>query len=397
MNAQEEEIAKTNFPVRLTPEEEAEEQGSPSCNSCCSPVDANACQPTCCRRPSLNCPPVIPRCDPCDCIIDYYNPLVYNGWDLSCELLIWTVQQKASTFVLSPHGIHQPFPPSTISDSIGKYHSASFNWAPGVRASISYTFERDAWNLMGQYTYYGTSGRDTVHRPDEPTLYLEPTTREVSLSDRGVNEMTSHTSFSYNVFDFLLSRRFLPGCQILFDFFAGPTAALISENWKIRGTDIAGPTPNAETKSRSKWQFSGGGMRAGLNANWHMGAGFGLYNQFSFATLVGSYSYNKKVRVNATPTPFIDSLLKPYVGRTTEEEIWVVPATQLEFGINWNHRFCHWAISIQGAFEINTWYDLHQYHQEAASFSGPTHDKLDYRNTSPVNLWGFNFSTNFSF
>ncbi len=400
------EIAKTtHFPVRLTPEEEASQNAAAqpcpppaSCDACC-PIDPPPCPPPCCKPPSLNCPPIMPRCNPCDCVIDYYNPLIYNSWDLSVEWLFWTVHQKSSTFALSPNGIHQPSPPNNArSDSIGKYHSADFGWNSGVRAALAYTFERDAWNLMGQYTYYGTGDSNTVHRPNDPTLYLEPTNRETILSQIGPSELKSRAHLSYQVLDLLLSRRFLPGCQILFHFFAGPTAAWIHERWKIKAFDT-GMIPNVETMIRNTWKFRGGGMRAGLDVSWHMGAGFGLYNQFSFASLVGSYQNRKKTEVAAVggTDPLIAQLVTPNLCDTSENEIWVVPATQLEFGIHWNHRFCHWAISLQGAFEINTWYDLHQYHQDGFSPSVPNSNKIDYRNASPVSLWGTSWRVNFSF
>jgi hypothetical protein len=388
------EVAKSSFPVRLTPEEEAQNGPAPSQGgSCCAPP--KPCGPVpCCKPPSVNCPPLLPRCNPCDCIIDYYSPLIYTGVDLSFEILCWKVQQKASTFVLTPHGTHQPFPPSTIADAIGKYRSASFDWSPGFRVGLGYTFERDAWRLAGQYTYYSTSGSDTVTRPGDPTLYLESTVRELSLSPDGVDSMHSKTHFHYQVADLLMSRRYLPGCQVLFNFFTGATGAWIKEDWSIKGTDIAGAVPNVTDFGQNNWFFKGGGMRAGLDVNWHMGAGFGVFNKFSFAALVGSY-YNKR-KTTVTP-PGVAGTLTPDVRNTTEKDTWVVPNTQLEFGLNWNHRFCTWSMMLQAAFEINTWYDLHQFHQDATGFSFPNNDRLDIRNASDVKLWGFTASADFGF
>jgi hypothetical protein len=398
-----EDLVKSSFPVRLTPEEEAQaqsgnqgpsQQAMPQQRGCCGEPDSNPCNPACCKSASVNCPPLMPRCNPCDCIIDYYNPLIFTGVDASIEILCWKVQQKASTFVLSPHGIHQPFPPSTVADSIGKYQSASFDWSAGVRAGLGYTFERDAWRVMGQYTFYRTSGSDTVKRPTDPTLYLEPTIREVSLSSDGVDAMYSNTHFNYQVADLLISRRFLPGCQVLFNFFTGATGAWIKESWNVKGVDITGSVPNVTNFGKNNWHFNGGGMRAGLDVNWHMGAGFGLFNKLSFAALIGSY-YNKR-ETNLFPEG-VDGTLVPNIRNTTEKDTWVVPNTQLEFGLNWNHRFCSWSMMLQGALEISTWYDLHQFHQDSSALSPPNNNRLDIRNASDVKLWGFTASADFGF
>jgi len=386
------EVAASGFPIRLTPEEEAEQESPPQ-KGCCLPAPG-ACIQTCCKPPSVNCPPLMPRCDACDCIIDYYNPLVFNGFDLSVELLFWNVQQKSSTFALTPNAIHQPFPPTTDSDAIGRYQSAEFDWNPGVRIGLAYTFQRDAWNLLGQYTYYGTSGSNSYKNPIDQTLYLTPTNRALTATLNGMTELKSRTSFSYQVVDFLLSRRFLPACHILLNFFAGPTVALIHERWKI--TSINGHGLGPTTTIRNPWSFEGGGMRGGLDANWHMGAGFGLFNKFSVASLVGQYHNSRKTKIPST-LPLDPEFLTPDLRNSTEKEIWVVPATQIEFGLNWNHRFCRWSMELQGAFEINTWYDLHQVHQDAPGLTPPYIQKLDYRNTSPVSLWGFNLKMNASF
>lgn len=396
-----EEVARTAFPVRLTEQEQEEEayrmyEPSPCgtapapASGCCNPPDPNACVQKCCKPPSINCPPLRPLCDPCDCIIDYFNPLVFNGFDIYLEWLFWNVQQKSSTYVLKPNA---PQLSNTVADAIGEYKSAEFDWNSGVRLGLAYTFQRDAWNLLGQYTYYGTKGTSSVTRPNNPMFYLEPTLRGQSASEPGINRSRSNTDFQYQVFDLLLSRRFLPGCQILFDFFAGPTAAVITEKWKVRTYDVHNILLPVTTTTRNRWSYASGGMRVGFNANWHIGNGWGLYNRSSFASYVGAY-YNRR---RTSIEPSVNQSLQPRVRNTKEDETWVVPTTQLEFGLNWNHRFCNWAVMIQGAFEVNTWYDLHQLHQDSQNLLPPNVEHLDYRNASPVSLWGFNFRVNFSF
>ncbi len=401
LGADEPEVSKNVFPVRLTPEEHEQEmqrRADAPCYEtatppygCCTP-QSDPCLPDCCKccKPrSLNCPPLMPRFDPCDCIMDYYNPIIFNGFDLWIEALAWTVQQKSSTYALSPRGQHQPIPPpDSLADSIGEYHSAKFKWSPGFRLGLGYTFERDAWNLSGQYTYFSSGGSDRVRRPQDPTLYITATTRNLNTTNEGPRLLKSKIDFDYQTFDFFLSRRFLPGCQILFNFFAGPTAAVIDEKWKITGHHSF-----VTTVSQNKWSFSGGGMRVGADANWHIGSGFGLFNKVSFATLVGSYFNARKTHLSPIP----EHTLAPDMRNTKESEVWVVPTTQLEFGLNWNRRFCSWAILLQGALEINTWYDLHQFHQDEPTPTNPNHNHLDYRNASPVSLWGASFRVNFSF
>jgi hypothetical protein len=359
---------------------------------------AKCCNP--CKPPSSNCPPQRPLCNPCDCIFDFYNPLIYNGFTITAEWLYWKVQQKASTFVLNPHGMHQSFPPSTLSDALGKYQSAKFNWSSGVRIALDYTFKRDAWNFLGQYTYYGTDGSANVFRPSNPTLYIEPTVRGVILpspSD-GADQMVSKTLFSYQGIDLLLSRRYLASCQILLNFFSGATAAFIHEKWKVSSYYTVGADPNISIETQNNWSFDGGGIRTGINADWHMGWGFGLFQRFSLAGLIGHYSNKRKTRFD--PPNIIQEGRNTFnpVRNTVQYETWVVPNTQLAFGLTWNRRLSSYtSMRVMAGFEANTWYDLHQFHQDGESLQLPNREHLDIENSSAVNLWGLNLGIDFSF
>jgi hypothetical protein len=352
------------------------------------------CKP--CKPPTCNCPPKMPCCNPCDCIFDFYNPLVYNGWDVSLEWLYWKVQQKASTFVLTPHGIHQSS--TTIADAIGKYKSAKFNWSSGVRAGLDYTFERDAWNFSGEYTYYGTGGTENVFRPSDPTLFLESTTRGIAFpapSD-GVDHLISKTQFTYQVMDLLLSRRYLAGCQILLNFFSGATAAFIHERWKVSSFYTVG-APNVTVETRNNWRFNGGGIRMGFDADWHMGCGLGLFQKFSLAGVVGQYANKRKTHFDPPGIPAGGVTTFNPVRSTVEYATWVVPNTQLAFGMTWNHRFSSTSMRIQAGLEVNTWYDLHQFHQDLGPLAPANLNRLDVENSSAVNLWGLNLGMDFSF
>jgi hypothetical protein len=311
---------------------------------------------------------------------------------MNLEFLYWTVQQKASTFVLTPDGNHQPYPasPAYVSDALGKYQSAHFDWNPGARAAIIFALPHDSWNLWTQYTFYYTRGTEKHFHPDDLTEYLLPTNREVNASPDGVNEMRSKTNFHYQVGDLLLSRRFLPSSQIQCDLYSGATGAWINEKWIVNGTDAPGEFPNVNTITWNNWHFYGGGIRVGVNTGWKLLEGFSFCNNLSFATLAGSYFNSRKTVVT-------DSVGDFYLRRNTREgEVWIVPTTQMEFGLNWKRQFTSWSFSLKGAFEINTWYDLHQLHQDSMYFTQSNNDKLDYRNSSPVNLWGFNVMFNWS-
>lgn len=364
------------FSVRLT----EEEQASP----CCPPP-----APSCCGPGPSNCPPAQPPFERCDCLFDYYNPLLFKGIDLSIEWLFWKVHQKASTYVLEPSHFQQPYPPTQLTDGLGKYKSAEFDWSSGVRAGIGYTFQRDAWHILGQYTYYSTHGHSHEDRSGNLTQYLQATNRDINGSNLGPISIKSSSKFHYQTADLLFSRRFIPGTQILFEFFTGGTGAWIDEHWKVLSSSAS------QTLLKNDWIFSGGGIRTGVQANWHMGGGFGFYNKISGAALVGSYKNRKKEAV--TPLTVSEQPYTNPLANTTEKGTWVVPHSQIELGMNLSHRFCTWAMNLAAGFEINTWYDLHQLHQSMQDPLTGNQNQLDTRNASDVSLWGIHIDFSFSY
>lgn len=359
-----------SVPIRLTQEEE-EEQDNYEMNCCPVRARKDVCTPVCCKPPSINCPPVVPRCNPCDCIIDYYSPLVFNGWQISAEWLYWTVSEQALTFVLYDL---PPLTPNHNGNGFGKYKSGEFGWNSGVRVNAGYTFERDAWHLGAEYSYFAT-GRSSK---ENSATFLEPT-----LTAFSADQSKLKTHFISHLFDFGLTRTFLPGCQILFDFFIGGTGALLRE--KFNAAYAISNTPHY-TNVTNHWSYSSGGLRTSLNTNWHFGYGFGLFSKCSFAELVGSYEYHQK--------EISDGILFKDV---RESLIVLIPSTQFGLGFDWNHRFCHSAMKILAGFEINTFYDIHQVRLSGVEPIPNGYGHIAYRDHSNLNLWGINIGMDFSF
>lgn len=320
----------------------------------------------------------------------YYEPLDRAGWSLSAEYLYWKVFQQASTYALKPSFSLPTDAVHNSGDLYGKYQATPFDWNSGVRACLSYTFARDAWELLGQYTYYTTNGSTKASRNNEPTSYLFGTHRVLTTGQ--LQTAKSSTHFSYQIADFVLGRRFLVSEQMFLQLYAGAKGAWIGENWKITYQN----TDGVVDRFSNRWTFGGAGIQAGFDGLWHIGKGVSFFNQISAATVIGNYRYRTAESYIVPVTEQIIALdavplagnINPLTKASSSESL-VLPMTQLAFGIDWSRMFSKYRLHLRSAFEIATWYDLHQVflpNLVVEPLSLP--DRIAIRDSSNVNIYG---------
>lgn len=316
---------------------------------------------------------------------DGHRPPIYaNGVSISGEFLWWQVKQEASEFVAGPVTVPVALQGHS-SDTLGKYHSASFDWNPGVRVDFGYTFKRDAWQLLGEYTYFQTHGRTTVTRSEDGTSFIFAPFADVSGT--GTRQAISHIDLWYNAADLLLARRFLVSEQILLKFAMGATGAWIKEDWHINYDKSP-----IMTVVKNDWDFKGGGIRVKLDSRWHLGKGFGFFNKISAAVLLGSYFNHNEVSSEPPVAGFLDP-----IRNTRYRNNILVPMTQFGLGLDWNKAFKKVSFRIGAGVEVNTWFDLQEVYKDTQGVTGLANDHKDARDTSNVNLYGLNATLGFDF
>jgi hypothetical protein len=313
-----------------------------------------------------------------------------SDWSWSAEWLHWKVEQQASAFVTHPKQRLKtsvdptiPITPSVHETFEGRWKHAPFAWHSGARFKLGYGSE-SKWKTLAQYTFYHTRGNTTVQKPNDTELYLHSAFL-IPNKDFVIQKATADVDFHYHVGDLLLSHKFNLGSRLDAHLFAGATGAFIKENW----TNIYTNTSNQSTKTLIKWDFKGGGVRSGIDTRFELGQGFGISSQLSLAGVVGSFN-NAKTLSQET----IANSLNPY-SNIQDHTLKVIPNTQLALGLDWKSPLPAWNFQIKCGFEMNTWYDLHQYYQNKDHTSAPS--TLAYRDSSNVTLWGANVGIQLNF
>jgi len=317
----------------------------------------------------------------------YRLPREFNGWNSFAEALVWQVQEQGSFFVATPNDDSVVIPAFNQTQLLGDLRSLSFDWDGGVRLGLGYTFARDFWQLMGQYTWFATTG-DNSYSMRAPTAttttWLMPTFTDIEST--GLIEAESSSRFSYQMADLMLSRRFLPKDEIQLNFALGATGGYIKEDSHIFYENVG-----MNTAVVNHWGFGGGGLRTNFDANWHMGRGFGFFGKFSYAAILGQYGTKNRISADS---PGIDGggvTAARRIANTTCTGIYLLPATQIALGFDWTRSFGNcWISDLRIALtgEFNHLSNLHQIFKDPIDTSDVSFGKLYVRDISSVYMYG---------
>ncbi len=325
----------------------------------------------------------------CTPIQDYRLPADFNGWNSFAEVLAWQVHEQGSQFVAKPNDDAIIDVNVNQTELLGNIESLSFDWNGGLRLGFGYTFARDSWQLLGQYTWFATDGENSYSVPTpnaSTTTWLMPTFTDIEGA--GLTKAESSSNFSYQMYDLLMARRFLVKDEIQLNFSLGLTGGYIKENCHITYENVA-----MNTYIANSWGFGGGGLRTGIDGNWHIGKGFGFFGKFSFAAILGSYGNSNRISADSPGLDGSSLLASPRIANTEYSGAFLLPTTQIALGFDWSRSYTNcWISGVRVALagEFNNLSNLQQTFKDPMDTSSNTFSKLYIREVGSVYMYGLN-------
>lgn len=306
---------------------------------------------------------------------------------LTADFLYWTVNEGATDYALK---MKHPAWSSTAPDyGVGHYHSAEFDWNPGLRVAFGFFRAPHYWDSSIQYTYLSVDGDDEVHAPDSSDRFLLGTWQEPSITTPiALKHAKSHIVFNYNLLDWMFSRRFFPNPHLRLDVSGGLTGVDIKQTWKVRYKDLS----DNHSHIRNTWKFFGMGLRLGLHVDWFMGYDIYLTGQMSTALLSGRYN-NRSFQKTDAFTPGADNSVA--FRNTHFRDTRLAPSLQMLAGLSWQKTFESVRATLFAGYELTSWFNLHQIYR--TPLSAPTAGKDTFINDSAVSLQGLTVSGNLDF
>jgi hypothetical protein len=272
------------------------------------------------------------------------NFQVEKGWDLliSGEYLFWRANEDGLFFAQTGfQNLTLPFPPDGSMNFKGKLKKIDPEWDNGLRIGLGLNFPRAGCDVIGYWTWFSTTSTDSASGSLIP-LWAEPDFDPFA----GATEAKAHWDLDLNVADLEWGRSsWFGGSFSLRPFFA-VRAAVIDQLLKI--DYLYNTSPAAMSHLRSRSDFQGGGLRAGIDTRFALPCGFAVYGVTSGSLLYGKLNNNFRVTGDAPLA-------------STKDHFWKgISSLQMGLGFGWDTHFAKDRLHIEFhvGWESNIWFDV---------------------------------------
>lgn len=286
-------------------------------------------------------------CDPCcqdDC-----------GFYVGGDVLYWTACQECLEVGSTTEDITVDIETGKVTTT-AKIHVADYNWDLGFRVFAGYRMGCDDWELRGVYTYWNNDATGNIR----PNLL-------------GVKTSTNN-DFKYQTADALLYREYILGCSSKLRPFAGFRALWIDQKFRVE-TKIVGPEtseiavePLILSQLKLDSDLFAAGMTAGIDWEWTLCDGFGVYVGMSGSLLEGDTDNRHAfLRLESPIGPTSSSFSSSAEQFESEfilkdDRCLPIPGYHLNAGVTWESCFdmCgmeSW-LKFSLGYELNHWFQV---------------------------------------
>lgn len=283
-------------------------------------------------------------------IFQYRPPLNQCGGYLRSDFLFWKTLSTPTYYVVSK----QPYNVDFNTYIVGNVLSTTFDHDPGFRFSLGYRFAPNHWELDAQYTFFNNKGQDEIHGPItvQPEILVASFEVPFVTVDSSLAKAAAEIELLYQTFDLTLVKRFLFSDSLLLNLFAGFTGAWIDQDWTIN----YGSGSLFETVD-SDWRFFGGGLKIGLNSDWHFCQGWSLFSEISVATVVGSYENT----LDINQFYFTSSTNSSQVNTSSLlDDTRAAYYFHFLLGPSWGKVYSCWGFDLFIGYELDGWFNLQE-------------------------------------
>ncbi len=287
-----------------------------------------------------------------------------NGWIFDVEPFYWQSHLDDAEVAVSNEAFTTGSSPTTASRfTDATYEHLKFKWDAGVKVGVGGYFDHDEWDVFVQWTHFHNNAHkninNTLSSPTPATLFttwsaLEVDTLAGNLTAQGVD---ADWSLNLDLLDAELGRMFFAGKWLTVRPHVGLRGGWIRQKFNIDYLNLsgAGGTTTAITTEdiNMKNKFTGLGVRAGVDTEWHSGCGWCLYGNGAVSILYGFYKNTQSETMGpdefATPSTIILGTTDSFrdskaitdlaLGICYSPEIsCMCPSTRFTISLGWEHH-----------------------------------------------------------
>jgi len=245
-----------------------------------------------------------------------------------------------------------------------------FDW--GFRVGIGYNFCFDQWDAKALWTSFSTEAR-TQFVSDGTTFAINLWGHSDVSNSSASSLIKAHFDFDYDTLDFELGRAFGAGrCFCLRPFFgirAGWIDQTLTDFNQVEILENTGESLSTDLKALS--DFTGAGLRFGLDGRFDFCFDISLYGLASYGLLYGKFdtSFTSSV-TGSDPNSDLDPVVDLVIADACDRFHMGTSTLQLALGLQWNRGFCcdRYRFGFNISWEQSIWFQLNQMNHFQSEF-----------------------------
>lgn len=300
------------------------------------------------------------------------------GWGtfLTAEGLYWVAKENG--LILAQKGVPAPGPQTDAIPPLSFNFRGDllridpdFDW--GFRIGLGYNFCFDEWDAKASWTSYQTQ-KGASYAADDNLLALNLWGHSDVTNSSASSIVNGDWDFCYNTLDLQMGRAFGAGqCFCLYPYF-GIRAAWIDQTLTSfnQVALLNRPGESLSTNLRALSDFSGAGLRFGLDGRFDFCYDISLYGVASYSVLYGKFDTSFTETVSGdNPSSGLDPVTNLVIADACDVFHMGTSALQLALGIQWNRGFCcdRYRFGLNIGWEQNLWFQLNQMNHFQSAFN----------------------------
>ena len=249
---------------------------------------------------------------------------------LNLDYMLLRARRQSADFAIAD--------PNTDTTPEGAVQSLQSGPSSGFRAGIALQSPGSPWAIGFTYSYYRASDSLSVVAPAGGELWAT-LTRPGTIT--AVDTANAATTWAYDLYDIDLQREFVIDPTFSLRVFAGARLANISQAYNVQydGRDANRAQVN------TGFSFIGAGLTSGLEADWRLSRGLGLFCWLRGGLIYGTNaSYFRQNNDNGAT---IDANISDRSPET-------VPVLETGIGASWTYR----RLTVRAGYEMTNWFQL---------------------------------------
>lgn len=278
----------------------------------------------------------------------------WSDFKISVDGLWWIANQEGISFAQTGRGT------GATNNYTGHDKNVDFSFQPGIRVGLGLDFRHDGWDLFANYTWLNPAEQFANSRPTESTggmlsrwQVMTPSQEPFALP---LLEGKEKWRMWFNILDTELGRNFSLSSKLSTRPFIGFKAAWIDQMihvryWATPGFDID------QVHLRMRQDFTGFGIRMGVNGFWLTGEQWGIFGNCAFSALWSSFDEKRRDRLMPTGGSEFTSY------HVHESFHTLVPVIEMGLGLQYLHDFedRRRRFTFQLGWEEQIWLDQNRF------------------------------------